>query len=352
MKVFVYSARSYDRPALQAVVGKHELLFTEKRLTGDTAHYATGCQAVAIFTSDDGSAPVLQKLHACGIRYLLLRSAGYDHVDLHRATALGIRVANVPEYSPYSVAEHAVAMLLAVNRKLIQGQLLMKLQDFRIDSLQGFDIHGKTVGVIGTGKIGTAFSKIMLGFGATVLAYDPQVNQVAINLGVNYVSFEELLRKSDIVSLHCPLGPATRHLISDTQFHWMKPGAILINTCRGAVIDSNCLVDALEDGRLGAACLDVYEHEKGLFFEDHTNDIIHDINFARLRSFKNVLITAHQAFLTTDAIKEIAETTIANLNYWEGLLPCANELTVEKAASDKSPRAKPNTNIFQRLDHN
>lgn len=327
MKVFVYSARPYDRAALQSGSKKHELLFSEKSLCSETAHFCVDCEAVSLFTLDDASAPVLEKLHAHGIRYILLRSVGYDHVDLERAALLGIRVANVPEYSPYSVAEHAVAMLMAVNRKLMDGQRLIRLQDFRLDSLKGFDVHGKTVGVIGAGKIGMAFSRIMLGFGAKVLAFDPQVNQEGIDIGVKYASLEELLRSSDIVSLHCPLNKDTKHLISDTQFCWMKPGSIIINTSRGAVINTNDLIRALDTGQLGAACLDVYEFEKGLFFEDHTSDIIHDAIFARLRNFKNVLITGHQGFLTQDAIMEIAETTIRNIDCFESALPCGNELS-------------------------
>lgn len=328
--MFVFSARPYDIQALQYAAGNHELLFTDKRLTSDTAHQASKCQAVSIFTSDDASARVLEKLHACGVRYLLLRSVGYDHVDLEKAALLGMRVANVPEYSPYSVAEHAVAMLMAVNRKLLHGQRLMSLQDFRIDSLKGFDIHGKVVGVIGTGKIGMAFSRIMLGFGARVLACDPRINQEAIDIGIGYESFEGLLRKSDIVSLHCPLTTATRHLISDTQFSWMKPGAILINTSRGAMIHTDDLLMALDSGRLGGACLDVYEFEKGLFFEDHTCDIIHDVTYARLRNFKNVLLTGHQGFLTEDAVEQIAGTTIGNLDCFEKMLPCRNEVMISQ----------------------
>jgi D-lactate dehydrogenase len=336
MKVFVYSARPYDMAALQAVSGKHELLFTEKSLGHDTAHFAVDCQAVSIFTSDDASAPVLEKLHACGIRYVLLRSVGCDHIDLAKVTLLGIRVANVPQYSPYSVAEHAVAMLMAVNRKLFEGQQLMRLQDFRIDSLKGFDVHGKTAGIIGTGKIGMAFLRIILGFGAKVLAYDPEENQEATDLGAKYVSLEELLRKSDIVSLHCPLMPTTKHLISGTQFKWMKPGAILINTSRGPVVNSDDLILALDSGRLGAACLDVYEFEKGLFFEDHRSDIVHDVTFVRLRSFKNVLMTSHQGFLTTDAIKGIAETTVGNLDAWQDGSRCRNELTADSKNKTES----------------
>jgi D-lactate dehydrogenase len=328
MKVFMYSVRPYDLPALQVAAGAHELLYTEKSLGYDTAQMASGFPAVAIFTSDDGSTKVIEKLYASGVRYLLLRSVGHDHVDLEKAAQLGMRVANVPEYSPYSVAEHAVAMLMAFNRKIVQGQQLMSLQDFRIDSLKGFDIHGKVAGVIGTGKIGLAFSRIMIGFGARVLAHDPQVNQEAINMGIKYVSLETLLGESDIVSLHCPLTSDTKHLISSKQFSWMKRGAILINTARGAVINTVDMLTALNTGRLGGACLDVYEFEKGLFFLDHRSDIIHDITYARLRNFKNVLLTSHQGFLTEEAVKQIAETTIYNLDCFERGVPCSNEIVI------------------------
>ncbi len=326
MKLFVFSSRPYDQPALQFFAGNHELLFTEKRLTIETAHFAVDCDAVAIFTSDDASAPVIEKLHACGIRYILLRSVGYDHVDLVKASALGIRVANVPEYSPYSVAEHGVALLMALNRKLIQSQYLMTVQDFRIDSLKGFDIHGKTVGVVGTGRIGMAFARIMLGFGATVLASDPEVNLNAIHLGIEYMRLEDLLKKSDIVSIHCPLNSETRYLFAANQFDVMKRGVIVINTSRGAIINTGALIEALDNGHVGGACLDVYEFEKGLFFEDHRNEIIRDVQYARLRNFSNVIMTSHQGFLTTDAINEIASTTIANLDAWQNEVPCANQI--------------------------
>lgn len=337
MKVFVFTARPYDQPALQAAAGRHELLFTEKSLSRETAHLANGCDAVALFTSDDASAPVLDKLHACGIRYIVLRSVGFDHVDLERATMLGMRVANVPEYSPYSVAEHGVALLMTLNRKLLQSQHLLSLQDFRIDSLKGFDIHGKTVGIVGTGKIGMAFARIMLGFGAKVLASDPQVNPEAIELGIEYMSLGRMLKRTDIVSVHCPLNPSTKHLISQAEFKAMKHGSILINTSRGAVVNTTDLIEALDSGELGGACLDVYEFEKGLFFEDHRNDIIHDINFARLRNFNNVIITSHQGFLTSDALNEIAHTTIANIDAWRDGIQCPNELnSVEEKEEDNS----------------
>jgi D-lactate dehydrogenase len=336
MKVFVFSARPYDQPALQAAAGNHELLFTEKRLSAETAHFAVDCQAVAIFTSDDASGGVLEKLQACGIRYILLRSVGYDHIDLEKAAMLGMQVANVPEYSPYSVAEHGVALLMALNRKLIQSQHLISLQDFRIDSLMGFDIHGKTVGIVGTGKIGMAFARIMQGFGAHVLASDPQVNPEAITLGIEYMPLERMLKRSDIVSIHCPLNSSTKHLFSQAQFKAMKQGAVLINTSRGAVVNTGDLIEALDSGQLGGACLDVYEFEKGLFFEDHRNNIVHDINFARLRNFSNVIITSHQGFLTTDAINEIANTTIENLDAWQNNGHCPNELILIEANNEEN----------------
>ena len=327
MKVLVYSARPYDQPVLQqASSGRHELIFTTEKLSIETAGLSGGCRGVSLFTLDDASAPVLEKLSQLGIEFIALRSVGYDHVDLPKAHDLGIKVANVPDYSPYSVAEHAVAMLLAINRKLREGDLLMQLQDFRIDTLKGFDLHGKTIGIVGTGKIGMAFARIMSGFGTKILAYDPIQSTDAISLGIVYVSFEELIRRSDIISLHCPLTRQTRHLIADTQFNWMKNGCILINTSRGPVINTVDLVTAIESGKIGAACLDVYEHEKGLFFADHRADIIRDDLFIKLRSFRNVLITGHQAFLTGEAVQAIATTTISNLDSWQKGNACINEL--------------------------
>jgi D-lactate dehydrogenase len=327
MKVFVYSAHPYDQPALQeAASGKHELLFTDQKLRGGTAHLAIGCQAVSIFTSDDASSLVLEKLYAFGIRYIALRSVGFDHVDLNKAAALGIRVANVPEYSPYSVAEHAVAMLMAMNRKIVESQLLMHLQDFRLDTLKGYDIHDKTVGIIGTGKIGMAFARIMHGFGTTLIGVDPVPNPDAIALGLEYVSLEELLQRSNIISLHCPLNRQTKYLLAKQQFDQMKKGCVLINTSRGGLVKTEDLLTALENKTLGAACLDVYENEKGLFFEDHRRSILKDFQFTRLRSFTNVLITGHQAFLTEEAVNGIADTTISNLDYWQRQEDSPNEL--------------------------
>jgi D-lactate dehydrogenase len=318
MKTLVYSAHGYEIPFLKKVSrGKHDLSYTEKKLTFETASLATGYDAVALFTADDASGPVLEKLSTAGIRYVALRSAGYDHVDLAAAEKLNIPVANVPAYSPYSIAEHAVALLMALNRKIYESQLLIQMQDFRLDTLVGFDIHGKKVGVIGTGTIGMAFAKIMKGFGATLIGYDPVQHADARSIGLEYVSFNEVVSTSDIISLHCPLNNSTRNLLSKTQFDKMKSSAIVINTARGGVVNTNDLLDALENGRLGGACLDVYEKEKRLFFEDHRSDQVQDQLFARLRLNKNVILTGHQAFLTTEALNGIAETTIFNLDCWE-----------------------------------
>jgi D-lactate dehydrogenase len=341
MKTFVYSTHSYDHDYLsQATITEHVLKFTDKKLGMDTVQHAAGCEATSIFTSDNCSGEVLEKLYSVGVRYIALRSAGFDHVDLEKATALGMRVANVPEYSPYSVAEHAVTLLLAMNRKLSESRLLLQLQDFRLDTLIGFDIHGKTVGVIGTGKIGLAFARIMRGFGAIVLACDPVQQSEAKALGIRYVSLEELLERSDVVSVHCPLNENTRYLLSAKQLALMKKHSILINTSRGGIINTKDLIEALRNERLAGACLDVYEKEKGLFFEDHRSDVIRDDQYITLQSFKNVLITGHQAFLTVEALQGIASTTIANLDFWQRGEHSPNELAFVKNDLDRSSQKR------------
>ena len=317
MRVRVYSIQNYDLPFIEAANNnKHELLFTEEALTLNTVYLAEGCEAVALFTSDDGSAPVLEKLAEIGVRFISLRCVGYNHVDVKKAAELGIRVANVPEYSPYAIAEHGVALLMALNRKIIPSQLLMQMQDFRLDTLIGFDLRGKTVGVVGTGKIGFAFAQIMHGFDCKLLAYDPIPNENADRIGMTYVSMDELLRHSDVISLNCPLNEHTVNLIDDAEFALMKQGVFFINTARGGVVNTDALIKNLENGKIGAAGLDVYDKEQGLFFKDHRNSRLSDANFARLRSFTNVLITGHQAFLTNEALGGIAGTTIFNLDAW------------------------------------
>jgi D-lactate dehydrogenase len=319
MKTFVYSSHGFDQPFLNRAAAQwgHELTFTEKRLTKETVELSKGYSALALFSSDDASAENLMELRKNGIQYLTLRSVGYDHVDLKCAEELGIKVANVPEYSPYAIAEHGVAMLLALNRKLYQGQLLLQLQDFRLDSLIGFDLFGKTIGVIGTGKIGFAFAKIMNGFGCKILAFDPHPNAAAPTINMEYVSLNELLNKSDIVSLNCPLNEHTKYMLDHEQFAQMKKGSILINTARGGVINTLALIEFIENRHLSGACLDVYEKEKGLFFFDYRNKIINDDLYSRLSSLPNVYITAHQAFLTNEALQGITDTTMYNLTAFE-----------------------------------
>jgi D-lactate dehydrogenase len=326
MDTLVYSTHPYEQPFLEAARGTHTLAYTDKKLSLDTATLARGYQAVAIFTSDDAGAAVLEKLHTLGVRHVALRSAGFDHVDLLKARLLDMRVANVPEYSPYSVAEHAVALLMASNRKLLQSQQLMQLQDFRLDNLTGFDVHGKTVGIVGTGKIGMAFARIMRGFGARLLAFDPVQNPEGLALGIEYVPFEKLLGESNIISIHCPLNAGTRHLFSRAVFSHIKAGCTLINTSRGGIVDTEALLLALELGQLGAACLDVYEGEKALFFTDHRSTIIKDPLFIRLRALRNVIITGHQGFLTREALSGIAATTVQNLDAWQRGEESANAL--------------------------
>lgn len=317
MRVFVYSARVYDQSLLEQTNENHELFFTEERLTIDTAGYAEGYDAVSVFTCDDGSAPVLERLRSIGVKYLTLRSSGYDHVDIKKAEALGMIVANVPLYSPYATAEHAVALLMSLNRRIIDGQLLIRLQDFRLDGLTGFDLHGKTVGIIGTGNNGMAFARIMNGFGTRLLGYDPVENPDADEVEMQYVELETLLKDSDIISVHCPLNASTRYMLAAPQFAIMKNNCILINIAHGAIIKTEDLITALESGTIGGACLDVYEHENGLFFEDHRQTLITDVQFKRLLQNRNVIITCHQGFLTREALEGIAKTTIMNLDLWQ-----------------------------------
>jgi D-lactate dehydrogenase len=261
--------------------------------------------------SDDISAPVVEKLHSLGTRMIALRSAGFNHVNLDLCRHHGIRVARVPAYSPHAVAEHAVCLLLALNRKVHRAYQRVKELNFSLEGLVGYDVHGKTVGVIGTGKIGTVFVQILRGFGASVLACDPYPTQeLTAESGFEYVTFEELIRRSDIISLHCPLTADTRHLINAEVLEQARDGVIILNTSRGALIDSKALIHALKAGKVGAAGLDVYEEEEGVFFSDLSQTGISDDVLARLLTFPNVLITSHQAFLTHEALNNIAERTV------------------------------------------
>lgn len=316
MRVAVFSARPYDRRFLTAAneAARHELIFLETRLDATSAVAADHASAVCAFVNDVLDAPVLERLRDLGVRVVALRCAGFNNVDLAAAAALGIAVGRVPEYSPYAVAEHTVALLLTLNRKVHRAHARVREGNFALDGLLGFDLHGATVGVIGTGKIGTCFARIMAGFGCRLLAYDLRPDPSCESIGVRYLPLAEVLAQSDVVSLHCPLTPQTRHLIDANALARMKPGVMLLNTSRGAVIDTQAVIAALKSERLGSLGLDVYEEEGDLFFRDLSGEVLHDDVFARLLTFPNVLITGHQAFFTHEAMSEIARVTIANID--------------------------------------
>lgn len=314
MRTLVFSTRPYDREYLaRAAEGKHDLTFLEARLAPETAVLARGFEAVCAFVNDNLSAKVLEQLKAGGTRCLALRSAGFNHVDVAAAKRLEFQVAHVPAYSPHAVAEHAVGLILALNRRISRAANRVREGNFSLDGLLGFDLAGKTVGVVGTGKIGSIVAKILQGFDCRVLLFDrfPRDNCRAHG---TYVDLETVWRASDIITLHCPLTPDTSHLICRDALAKMKPGVMLINTSRGALVDTPAVIEGLKSGRIGYLGLDVYEEEADLFFEDHSLHVIHDDVFARLLTFPNVLVTAHQAFFTQEALAEIARVTVLNLD--------------------------------------
>jgi D-lactate dehydrogenase len=291
-----------------------ELTFFEHRLTPDTVRSAAGYDAVCVFVNDVVNAEVVRGLREMNIGLVALRCAGYNNVDLTACEQHGVSVVHVPAYSPHSVAEHALALMLALNRKITRAHARVREGNFSLDGLVGFEMHGKTAGIIGTGRIGRITGEILLGIGCRVLAYDPRPDpEFAARPGASYTELDTLLRESDILSLHVPLLPGTRHLINTANIAKMKPGVMLINTSRGALIDTVALVEGLKTGRIGSAGLDVYEEESEYFFEDHSDEVITDDVLARLLSFNNVLVTSHQAFLTAEALDAIAETTMANI---------------------------------------
>lgn len=318
MKILVYDTHSYDRTALDtANSGQHELHYTPAQLDKQTAALAQDFPAVCLFVNDQASAEVLERLAAGGTRLIAQRATGYSNIDLQAAHALGISVMRVDSYSPYSVAEHAVALLLTLNRKIHRAHNRTREFNFRLAGLMGRDIHGSTVGVVGTGKIGAIFAQIMRGFGCEVLCYDVQQNPACLEQSMQYVELDELLSRSDIVSLHVPLLPQTHHLINAETLARMKQDAYLINTSRGGLIDTHALLEAIMSGRLAGVGLDVYEEEQGKFFRDLSDQPMSDDVLARLISFPNVLVTGHQAFFTEQAMTTIAETTISNIGDFE-----------------------------------
>ena len=308
--------------------GNNQLTFFEAPLNIDTVNLTTGFGAVCVFVNDKINSAVAEKLATNGVGLIALRCAGFNNIDLTAAKEKKIKVLRVPAYSPQAIAEHAVALILTLNRKTHKAYNRIRENNYSLENLTGFNLDGKTVGVIGTGRTGAAFCKIMLGFGCRVIASDISENNDLKNSGVTYSSFDELLQLADIISLHCPLTKETQHLIDNNAFSKMKPGVMLINTSRGAVINTPDAIEALKNGRLGYFGLDVYEQEENLFFKDLSESIIQDDVIARLMSFPNVLITSHQGFFTKEALEQIAAITFKNISDFENGIQNSNEVTV------------------------
>jgi D-lactate dehydrogenase len=329
MRIAMFDTHRYDRESFETanVDFGHAITFLEPRLTSETAALAGLHDAVCAFVNDKVDAQTLRTLRQGGTRLVALRSAGYNHVDLVAAAQIGLPIVRVPEYSPHAVAEHAVALVLALNRKIHRAYARVREWNFSLDGLVGFDLHGRTVGIVGTGRIGRATARIFHGFGCRVLTFDLRPDPALVaELGVRYVDLPELYRESDVVSLHVPLTPQTHHLIDAAALATMKPGVVLVNTGRGPLIDSRALIEALKSGHLGAAGLDVYEEEEGVFFQDLSNRVLQDDVLARLLTFPNVLVTSHQAFLTREALANIARVTLENVTAFERGEPLRNEV--------------------------
>ncbi|MDH6268494.1 D-lactate dehydrogenase [Rhizobium sp. SG_E_25_P2] len=334
MQVTVFSAKPYDRHFLdRGAASGLSLRYTEAHLSLETAGLADGSGAVCAFVNDDLSAPVLARLDALGVRLVALRCAGFNNVDLAAAREYGLTVARVPAYSPHAVAEHTMAIILGLNRKIHRAYNRVREGNFALDGLLGFDLHGKTVGVVGTGKIGEVLARILAGFGCRLLGFDPTPNPACEALGMVYGSLEDVFSQSDILSLNCPLTPETRHMIRQDTLPLLKPGVMLINTGRGGVIDTRAVIDGLKSGRIGALGLDVYEEEADLFFEDLSSQVLRDDVFARLLTFPNVLITGHQAFFTHEALDNIAETTLGNIVAFRDTGAATHSVSVERLAA-------------------
>ncbi|MDP3082920.1 MAG: 2-hydroxyacid dehydrogenase [Rubrivivax sp.] len=328
MKVAIFSAKPYDRQFLTQAneTQRHELVFFETRLNETTAPLASGFAAVCVFVNDQLDEPVLRALAAGGTRAVALRCAGFNNVDLAAARTLEIDVVRVPAYSPHAVAEHTLALMLTLNRQMHRAYNRVREGNFALDGLLGFDLHGRTVAVVGTGKIGFEVAKIMLGLGCKVLAHDLHPHPDGERIGLRYAAIDELLANADVVTLHCPLTPQTRHLIDAGALRQMKPGVMIINTSRGALVDTAAVIEGLKSGHVGYLGLDVYEEEADLFFEDQSNRVLQDDVFARLLTFPNVVITGHQAFFTRNALEAIAQTTLSNLSELAEHGRCVNQV--------------------------
>ena len=317
MKTTVFSTKPYDQQFLVPdPESRVTMEFVEARLSEATAPLADGADAICAFVNDDLSEPVLRALSARGVTLVALRCAGFNNVDLAAARSLGMTVARVPAYSPYAVAEHTMALILGLNRKIHRAYNRVREGNFALEGLLGFDLHGKTFGIVGTGKIGEVLAGIVKGFGCTLIGHDIAENPACLDLGMRYVTRDEIFARSDILSFNCPLTPDTHHMLRRETLSKLKPGVMIINTGRGAVIDAKAAIAGLKDGTIGSLGLDVYEEEADLFFEDLSNTVLRDDVFARLLTFPNVLITGHQAFFTREALQNIAETTIANIEHF------------------------------------
>ncbi|HSY61221.1 MAG TPA: 2-hydroxyacid dehydrogenase [Cytophaga sp.] len=328
MKVIVYSANEYDQTYFNACTDSaFHFEYVQESLSLDTVERAKDAFAVCIFVNDDASKPILEKLAALGVKGIAIRAAGHDQTDHEAAHQLGLHVANVPAYSPHSIAEHTVALLLALTRKIVEADKRVKSYNFKLDPLVGFNLHRKKVGIIGIGKIGGITAKILQSFGCTLLGFDPKPNnEYAKTYDIHYVSIDELIQNADIIIIQAPLNSATKYLINKSSIAAMKNGVFIINTGRGGIIHTADVIEGLKSGKIGALGIDVYENEKGLFFNDHTMSIPTDDLFARLLTFKNVLVTGHMSFLTTNALTSIVQTTIENLNAWKAGQNAVNEL--------------------------
>lgn len=316
MKISFYDTHAFEKSNFENLFKTHNYRFDfhYTRLTEKTAELAKGADCVCVFVNDALNATVLEKLKLGGVKLIALRSAGYNHVDLAAAKKLSLKVVRVPEYSPYAVAEHAVALLLTLNRKTHKAYNRTRENNFSLDGLVGFDLHEKTIGLVGLGRIGSVMAHIMKGFGCKVLGYDQIQNPELVRLGVEYVDLQTVLKNSDVISLHVPLNKETLHIINTNTLALTKPGVILINTSRGGLIETKALIKFLKNSHIGAAGLDVYEEEADIFFQDHSEHILQDDVLSRLMTFPNTLITSHQGFLTAEALKNIADTTLENIN--------------------------------------
>ncbi|EAR01731.1 2-hydroxyacid dehydrogenase [Maribacter sp. HTCC2170] len=331
MKLLVYSAKDFEIPFLEkANSAQHKVRYIPEALDSNTAIKAIGFEAISIFSGDDASLVVLEKLRDLGVKYITLRSAGYNNIQIKAAKRFGLKVANAPDYSPNAIAELAVALLMTINRKIIVADKQVHAHNFDQKNLLGCDLVHKTVGVIGVGRIGSVMVKIMHGFGCNILAHDLQPNgDLVEKYQVKYTSLEELYAQSDIISLHVPLTHETHYMVSENAFNLMKPTVVLLNTARGAVVDTKTLIKVLKEKRIAGYATDVYEKEKGIFFKDHSARGIQDERLLTLLSFENVLLTPHQGYVTKEALKNIADITFANLNCWADGEECKNELGYE-----------------------